>query len=323
MTKRGHSIIFISHKLDEVMALCDTITVLRAGELVETVPVSSVKDKKQLARMMVGKEVIMDLEKPSTDKNKAILEIENIKALNDKGIEALKGVSLSISGGEIVGMAGVAGNGQNELAEVLTGLRKTTGGSISISGENMTGFSVIKFIEKGVSYIPADRLGVGLVPNLDMADNAILKGYRNPPFSKSIFLSRPDINKLVDSMISDYDIKVADKTSPVRLLSGGNLQKLLLARELRGEPVLIIAVYPARGLDIGATKFVHNILIEQKKKGAAILLISEDLDETLALSDRISVIYDGKIMGTLCGEDADKETLGLMMAGTVPEGISG
>jgi len=156
-----------------------------------------------------------------------------------------------------------------------------------------------------------------------MADNAVLKGYRKPPFSKNFFLCRSAIKDVVDSMIKNYDIKVADKFSPVRLLSGGNLQKLLLARELWGAPSIIIAVYPARGLDIGATKFVHNILLEQRKKGAAILLISEDLDETLSLSDRISVIHDGRIMGVLEAEDADKETLGLMMAGTVPEGMKG
>lgn len=322
MTERGHSIIFISHKLDEVMALSDRITVLRAGELVGTVPTSSIKDKKELARMMVGKEVLMELEKTSPEKEKreGLLEIRSLKAFNDKGLEALKGINLTISGGEIMGLAGVAGNGQSELAEVITGLRKISEGEIFLSGENITGKGVKDLIEKGVSYIPADRLGTGLVPNLDMADNAVLKGYRNPPYSRNIFLVKPAIDELVSSMIERYDIKVADIKSPVRLLSGGNLQKLLLARELLGEPVLIIAVYPARGLDIGATKFVHTVLLEQRKRGAAILLISEDLDETMSLSDRIAVIFDGKIMGILDGDIADKETLGLMMAGSIPEG---
>jgi len=325
MAEKGHSIIFISHKLDEVLALSDRVMVLRAGELVGNVPTESIKDKKELARMMVGREVVMEIEKPPLEREKreALLKITDLRALNDKGMEAIRGLNLSIAGGEIMGMAGVAGNGQNEFAEVLAGLRKATGGEIHFMGENITGKSAKEFIDRGISYIPADRLGVGLVPNLDMADNAVLKGYRKPPFSKNSFLCRSAIKDVVDSMIKDYDIKVADKSSPVRLLSGGNLQKLLLARELWGAPSVIIAVYPARGLDIGATKFVHHILLEQRKKGAAILLISEDLDETLSLSDRISVIHDGHIMGVMKAEDADKETLGLMMAGTVPEGMKG
>ncbi|HPZ09364.1 MAG TPA: ABC transporter ATP-binding protein [Candidatus Eremiobacteraeota bacterium] len=316
MTAQGHSIIFISHKLDEVMAISDRITVLRAGTLEGTVSTDSI-DKRGLARMMVGRDIITLLDKPAvTEEKKEILQVNNLKAFNDKGMEALKGVSFSIYSGEILGIAGVAGNGQNELSEVLAGLRRAVSGKILLCGENITGTSVRERIDRGVSYIPADRLGVGLVPNLDAKDNAILKGYRKPPVSEGPFLSNSAMEKLVNKMIEDYEIKIADKSFPVRLLSGGNLQKLLLARELLGEPGLIIAVYPVRGLDIGAAEFVHKVLLKQRERGASILLISEDLDELLTMSDRIAVIYEGKIMSILLIEDANKESIGLMMAGT-------
>jgi simple sugar transport system ATP-binding protein len=316
MTEEGHSIIFISHKLDEVMAISDRITILRGGTFVNTVPTCSI-DKKELAKMMVGRDVMSVTERAEGIKERQeILKANSLCAMNDKGMEALKDITFSIYSGEILGIAGVAGNGQGELSEVLSGLRKITSGNIQLSGEDITKSSARDLIDRGVSYVPADRLGVGLVPNLDACDNIILKNYRKPPVGEGIFLSRPAIEHLLEKMISDYEIKIPDRNAPVRLLSGGNLQKLLLARELEGDPKLIISVYPARGLDIGATEFVHKVILKQRERGASVLLVSEDLDELITLSDRIAVIYEGKIMGILPREDFNKESFGLMMAGT-------
>ena len=316
MTEEGHSIIFISHKLDEVMAISDRVTILRGGAFVSTVKTVSI-DKKELAKMMVGRDLLSLMERPQGVKEqKEILKVEHISSLNDKGLEALKDVTFSIYSGEILGIAGVAGNGQSELSEVLSGLRKVTSGNIQLSDEYITKSHARELIDRGVSYVPADRLGVGLVPNLDACDNIILKNYRKPPVGKGIFISRTAMEGLLEKMISDYEIKIPDRKAPVRLLSGGNLQKLLLARELEGDPKLIITVYPSRGLDIGATEFVHKVILKQRERGAAVLLVSEDLDELISLSDRIAVIYEGKIMGILQRETFNKEAIGLMMAGT-------
>lgn len=316
MTKEGHSIIFISHKLDEVMAISDRITILRGGTFISTVSTCSI-DKKELAKMMVGRDLLSVIERPQrTAEQKEILKVENISSLNDKGLEALKNVTFSVYSGEILGIAGVAGNGQSEMSEVLAGLRKVTSGTIHLGDHDITISSVKELIDRGVSYVPADRLGVGLVPNLDACDNIILKNYRKPPVGQGIFLSRPEMECLLEKMISAYEIKIPDRKAPVRLLSGGNLQKLLLARELEGDPELIITVYPSRGLDIGATEFVHKVILKQRERGAAILLVSEDLDELISLSDRIAVIYEGQIMGILTRENFNKEAIGLMMAGT-------
>ena len=315
MADEGKAVIFISHKLDEVMAISDRITVLREGKVVATVDTSQTT-KEKLARMMVGREVLFRVEKKPIEPGEVVLEVRNLQALNDKGLPALKGVSFTIRQGEILGIAGVAGNGQRELAEVVTGLRKATGGGVFIAGCDLTNCSPRRVIREQVSHVPEDRLGMGLVPNLAVSDNVILKSYRDPPLARGPFLDRRSIGRFATRLIQAFNIITPSQETPVKLLSGGNLQRTILAREISIGPRLMVAVHPTRGLDVGATESVRNLLLKQREEGAAILLISEDLDELLTLSDRIAVMYEGRIMGVVDAEGADVEEIGLMMAGT-------
>lgn len=315
MAGEGKAVIFISHKLDEVMAISDQITVLRDGRVVATVNTDQTT-KEELARMMVGREVLFQVEKTSVEPGEVVLEVRNLRALNDKGLPALKDVSFTIHEGEILGIAGVAGNGQRELAEVVTGLRKTTEGCVFIAGCDLTNCSPRRVIREQVSHVPGDRLGMGLVPNLAVSDNVILKSYREPPLARGPFLDRPSIARFAARLIEAFSIVTPSQETPVKLLSGGNLQRTILAREISVAPRLMVAVHPTRGLDIGATESVRNLLLKQREEGAAILLISEDLDELLTLSDRIAVMYEGRIMGVVDAEEADVGEIGLMMAGT-------
>lgn len=318
MAGEGKTIIFISHKLDEVMAISNRITVLREGQVVATVGAGET-NKRELARMMVGRDVLFRVERQKVEKGDVVLEVQGLNALNDKGLPALKDVSFTIRQGEILGVAGVAGNGQRELAEVVTGLRKATSGTVFVSACNVTNCSPRRIISESVSHIPEDRLGMGLIPNLAVSDNVILKGYRRAPLSRGPFLERTAIGRFARRLIQTFDIATPSTETPVKLLSGGNLQKTLLAREISVSPSLMVAVHPTRGLDVGATESVRNLLLKQRAEGAAILLISEDLDEVLALSDRVAVVYEGEIMGIVPADEADVETIGLMMAGAVRE----
>jgi simple sugar transport system ATP-binding protein len=230
-------------------------------------------------------------------------------------LPALAGVDLQICEGEILGVAGVAGNGQRELAEVITGLRPATGGHIRLWGREMTGRSPRQMVAAGVAHVPEDRIGTGLIPSLDIVDNLILKNYRQPPVAQGPFLNGYAADAFSDRLIEEYNVATPGRTVRVGLLSGGNQQKVLLARELAGEPKLLVAVHPTRGVDIGATEAIHELLMAQRARGAAILLISEDLDELLALSDRIAVLYEGRVMGTVDAATADIAHLGLLMAG--------
>jgi ABC-type uncharacterized transport system ATPase subunit len=315
MADEGKAIIFISHKLDEVMAISDQITVLRDGGVVATVNTGQTT-KEELARMMVGREVLFRVEKEPIEAGEVVLEVRNLRALNDKGLAAMKDVSFTIRQGQILGIAGVAGNGQRELAEVVTGLRKTTGGCVFITGCDLTNCSPRRVIREQVSHVPEDRLGMGLVPNLAVSDNVILKSYRQPPLARGPFLDRPSITRFAARLIEAFNIITPSQETPVKLLSGGNLQRTIVAREISVGPRLMVAVHPTRGLDIGATESVRNLLLKQREEGAAILLISEDLDELLTLSDRIAVMYEGEIMGVVDAEEADIGEIGLMMAGT-------
>lgn len=314
MTDEGKTIIFITHKLDEVMSVSSKVTVLRKGEVVSTLPTNQTS-KKELARMMVGREVLFRLEKKPVEKGEIVLEIEKIKALSDKGILALKGVSFKVFKGEILGIAGVAGNGQKELAEVINGLRKSISGKVYIDSKDVTNFNPGQIIRKGVSHIPEDKIRMGLVPNLNLAENLIIKNYKKKPFSNRFFINESYVNSHTDKLIEEFDIDTPDRYIPVKLLSGGNLQKLLLAREISEKPNLIVAVHPTRGLDIGATEFIRGLILKKREEGAAILLISEDLEEILSLSDRIAVIFEGKITGIVKSDEAKLEDIGLMMAG--------
>lgn len=315
MVQNGHSIIFISHKLDEVMAISNRVTVMRRGRVTDVVNTADTS-KAELARLMVGREVLFRIDKKPPEIGPTVLEIDRIAADNDRGLPSLRGLSLDVHSGEIVGIAGVAGNGQTELAEVITGLRQATGGSILINGEDVTNRTATASIDRGMAYIPADRNGVGSAPNLGLDENLIMKNYRHPPIGSGWALDLMAIEQQATDLVDRFDVKTPSITTSARLLSGGNLQKLILARELSREPKAVVAVYPSRGLDAGATEAVHRRLIAQRDAGAAILLISEDLDELLSLADRIAVIYEGEIAGELPPEDELVGEIGLLMAGS-------
>jgi ABC-type uncharacterized transport system ATPase subunit len=314
MAARGFCIIFISHKLDEVLAVADRITVLRRGRVVATEDARAT-DRRSLARLMVGRDVLEQLERPPSELGEMVLEVRNLHTLSDKGLPALTSVNLEVRAGEILGIAGVAGNGQRELAEVITGLRQAFDGQVHICGQDMTGRSAREVIDAGVGHVPEDRLGTGLIPGLDLEDNLILKDYRRPPLARGPFLDSQAVASFADHLIIEYNVATPGRQIKTRLLSGGNQQKLLLARELSGEPRLLVAVHPTRGVDVGATEAIHQLLLQQQAQGTAVLLISEDLDELLMLSNRIAVLYEGQIMGIVDVADADVEQIGLMMAG--------
>ena len=326
MAAEGFCVIFISHKLDEVEAVADRITVLRQGAVVATVAASAT-DRRELARMMVGRELagtlLRDGEAASRTAGAPVLALDGLSARNDKRLPALDGVTLEVRAGEILGVAGVAGNGQRELAEVITGLRTATGGSVRLEGRDIANLSPRQIAKAGVAHIPEDRLGTGLAGGLDVASNAILRAYRDRPIARGAFLGSGAIGRFTDGLIAAYDVKTPSRRTRLRDLSGGNQQKLLIARELNGAPRLIVAVHPTRGVDVGASEAIHGVLRGQRTRGAATLLISEDLDELLALCDRVAVLYEGRIMGIVAAAGADPETLGLMMAGTPLDRIAG
>ncbi len=314
MADKGKAIIFITHKMYEVMAHSDRITVLRGGKSVASM-LNKDTNREELTRLMVGKELKNEKCEENLTQGPVVLELNNVEALNDRGLPALCKAILSVHSGEILGIAGVAGNGQKELAEVITGLRKCTGGHVLLSEKDITNHNPKELLKNGVAFIPEDRLGMGLVPNLSMEQNAVLRDYDNEGFSKGGFLRFAAMKKKANLLVEEYEIRSAGTKRPVKLMSGGNQQKLLIAREIWGKPKLVVAAYPVRGLDIGATDAVHSILLEQKKAGAAILLISEDLDELFAISDRIAVLYEGRITGIVNTQCTSYEEVGCLMVG--------
>ncbi|MBD3181174.1 ATP-binding cassette domain-containing protein [Candidatus Poribacteria bacterium] len=308
MKKQNYSIIFVSHKLKEVLSISDRITILRRGKLVQTMPNKHI-DNNTLAKLMVGRYVNAKVSiQEQESRGKVVLNLENVIAKGDKGYKALKDISLSLESGEILGIAGVAGNGQTELAQVITGLRKTESGSIKIMDNEVTGKSVKQIIKSGVAYIPEDRIKTGSIADLDIYDNILLKRYDN--FS---FLDSSEIEKYSEKVIDEYDVNYPDLSTPIKHLSGGNLQKLILARELYEIPKLLIAAYPTRGLDVSSVEYIRRKIVEIRNRGSAILLISEDLDELISISDRIGVMYEGRL--TFISEK-DINKIGLAMAGS-------
>ena len=314
MREQGHSIIFISHKLDEVMAVSDRITVLRAGKNVGTI-VTRDTNPQNLSHLMVGREIKFSRYAPSEERGTQVLEVDGVSGLNDRGLPGLTGISFSVQAGEILGFAGVAGNGQQELAQTITGLRKTTCGTLQVERVDLTGRNPRAFIDAGVSYVPADRQGVATVGEMSVADNSVLRRYRENEFAKGPFMNRDAAIHYANRLIDEYNILTPGCFTPVRNLSGGNLQKVILAREMTTDHKLLVVESATRGLDVGATEFIRDTLSEHRRRGVAIVLISEDLEELLSLSDRIAVLFHGEIMGFLDGDKADIETLGLMMAG--------
>jgi simple sugar transport system ATP-binding protein len=321
MADEGKAIVFISHKLDEVMAFSDRVTVLRDGKNVATVEIEDT-DKGALARLMVGREVIFHIDKEAPSYGETVLGIEGVSAENDRWLPALINVSLKIRSSEILGIAGVAGNGQRELAEVVTGLRNTTDGQIFILNDEMTNKAPIDFIKLGVAHVPGDRLGMGLAGNLPLSDNLIMKAFRKEPIARGPLLDNSAAVEFSRQVVESFNVETPSVNTPARNLSGGNQQKAILGREIfsekqkEGETTpLLVAVYPTRGLDVGAIESVRESLMEQQNSGTAILLISEDLEELMALSDRIAVLHGGEVMGIVKPGDANIEQLGLMMAG--------
>ena len=305
---------FITHKLPIVLAISDRVTVLRRGRVVCCIDTQQTTEK-ELAMEMVGREVIFRVERSIVEKGKPILQVENLSALSDKGYLALDGVSFSICEGEIFGIAGISGNGQHELVEVLAGLRKAKAGKVILEGEDITITSSLQRWQKGIGYVPSDRKGVGSIADFTLVENMTMNYYFDENFSPRGTLDYSKIRALTNDIISEYDVVTPGPDVKAKTLSGGNLQKLIVARVLSRKPRLVIANLPTQGLDIGATEFVRNKLVEAKQAKAALLLISEDLDEILSLSDWVAPIYEGKFMGIIPGDEARREHVGAMMAG--------
>ncbi|MBQ4558940.1 MAG: ABC transporter ATP-binding protein [Tyzzerella sp.] len=315
MAESGKSVVVISHKMNEVMQFADRITVLKGGKVEDTM-LAEEATVERLTKAVVGdREFVPQTNEGSAKKEQVVLEMKDVVVKNDKGLNALKNVSLNIHAGEIFGIAGVAGNGQKELAEVIAGLRKAEEGTIFLNGEDVTKLSVKERIRKKIAFIPEDRLTMGLVPGMTMDENRVLKQYNEQQFSKHGILKKKAISDAVDAEIERHEIKIVGKSAPVSLMSGGNQQKLIIAREISGEPTLLICAYPSRGLDMGAAEAVRQILLEQCKKGVAVLMISEELDELFQMSDRIGVLCDGEMMAILDSHETDYETVGRLMSG--------
>ncbi len=318
MKQEGKSAVFITHKMEEVIEFSDRVMVLQKGRVVAETPTSETSPK-ELARMMVGREVLFQIERKPYSPGKAILELSHIEALGDRGLPALKDLSFSLKAGEILGIAGVDGNGQRELAEVVTGLRKSTKGTLKIADKDMTNKSPLEIIREGVAHIPQDRASVGAVGDLSVASNLAMKQYRSKPLAQGIILLPKRIIDFARKLIDKFRIATPSPNTQVKFLSGGNVQKTILAREIGAARSLIIAVYPSRGLDVGATESVRRQLINMRDEGLGVLLFSEDLDELMQVSDRIAVIFEGRIMDIFDAENIDIEHIGMLMAGMKTE----
>ncbi len=313
MTSEGHGLVFISHKLHEVMAISDQVTVLRDGQSMGTRPAKGVT-RDEMVKMMVGREV-KPLAPQPVQTGEVCLQISGLRAAGDRETEALRGVDLNVHAGEILGVAGVSGNGQRELAQCLAGLRKVTGGRILLNGQDITQASLQERMAAGQSYIPEERMRDGAIREFSVQENLFLRDHAASAFTNGIFLHFARMAARTREVIQQYSIKAPSAETPIKNLSGGNIQKLIMARELSRQPKALIAAQPTRGVDIGATEYIHQRLLEQRANGTAILLISEDLDEIRTLSDRVAVMYEGQMMGILSRDEASVETIGLMMAG--------
>ena len=315
LTADGKSIILITHKLKEITASSHRCTIIRQGKYVATVNVKDVNEN-ELAAMMVGRDVNFKVDKKDQQPGEVILDVKNIRAKDYRGVEILKGLNLSVRRGEIVGLAGVDGNGQTELVEVLTGLRKADSGEVTVLGKDVFNVTPKETFDASISSIPADRQKHGLILDFSNEDNLILQHFNEEPFAKNGFLNRKAIREHATNLMEKFDVRPRGTEGfPAGTLSGGNQQKVIIAREVTNDKDLLIAVNPTRGLDVGAIEFVHKYLVEQRNNNRAVLLVSFELDEIMSLSDRIEVIFDGKITGSVAGKDADEKELGFLMAG--------
>ena len=314
LVAQGKSIIFISHKLKEVLEISDRIVVLQRGRSVgSTTPQES--NERSLASMMVGREVILQVPKGPAKTGDVMLNVEDLYVRGDQGKGAVAGITFQVRGGEIVGVAGVQGNGQTELVEALTGLRGVESGHIEIAGKQLANASPRAITEQGTAHIPEDRQRDGVVLSYSVADNMILNTYYRPPVAKGLVMQESVIMERAERLIAEYDVRTPSPATPVGDLSGGNQQKVIVARELSRSVRLTIAAQPTRGLDVGSIEYIHAQLVKKRDEGAAVFVVSAELDEVMALADRIMVMYEGKVMGTVDAKVATKEQLGLLMAG--------
>jgi len=309
----GKSIIIITHKLKEIKMMANRCTIIRRGKLIDVVDVDSVTEN-ELASKMVGRHVNFCVDKKEIEEGNVVLELKDVKARNNRGIMALNGINLEIKRGEILGIAGIDGNGQTELVEVLNGIREVENGEIIVNQHLLTNSVPKKIIDSGICFIPEDRQKRGLILQFSLQENLILHDYDKPKFSKGINLKYKDIEKHAYELLREFDVRPVEPKISASSLSGGNQQKLIIAREISDDPEVLIASQPTRGLDVGAIEFVYKALVSQRDKYKAVVLVSFELDEILALSDRIAVIYEGKIVGIIDGKEANENDIGLMMS---------
>ena len=314
LAAQGTAIIFITHKLREVLAVADRVSVLRRGQLVGTVPIAGATQE-SLAEMMVGRNVVFRLDKQPAEPKHTVLKVSGLKALDDKGQHALKGIDLEVRAGEILGVAGVQGNGQHELVETIVGLRRSTAGSIELESQDITRWQLSKRRDAGMSHIPEDREIYGLVGQYSVAENLVITHVGRRPLSRFKILNHAAISREAKDQIERFDIRTPSAGTAASTLSGGNKQKVVVAREMSGNVRLLVASGPTRGIDVGSIEFIHGQIIAQRDAGVAVLLVSAELDEVLALADRVAVIYEGQLMATLPIEEAARERVGLLMAG--------
>ena len=314
LVKEGKSIILITHKLDEIRAVADRVTVIRRGKSIQTVSIEGATNK-DLAEMMVGRSVSFVTEKEEAQPKEVVLQISDLVVNENRGVPVVKELSLDVRAGEIVGIAGIDGNGQSELIQAITGLRKVKSGSIKIKGQEVVGLSPRKITEMNVSHVPEDRHRDGLVLEMMLSENIALQTYYKEPLSKNGVLNYNQINSYARNLMEEFDVRAANEIVPASALSGGNQQKAIIAREVDRNPDLLIVSQPTRGLDVGAIEYIHKRLIGERDKGKAVLVVSFELDEILNLSDRIAVIHDGKIQGIVKPSETNKQELGILMAG--------
>lgn len=315
LVDKGKTVIFITHKLEEVLEFADVCTIFRAGKKIGTV-LTKDTDKISLSRMMVGRDVVFRVARDEITLGETVLRTHGLSFKNKYGRTVVDNVNLEIRAGEVLGIAGVDGNGQTELSELISGTERPSAGTIELAGEDVTKLSVAQRISKNLSFVPAERNGIGAIGQMSIAENVILRDYHKKPYAKGIVLNREEALKATEKFRNLYEIKLASPDMPAEQLSGGNLQKVILARELNRNPKALVCVNPTRGLDVGAIENVHNSILETRKYGTGVLLISTELEEILSLSDRIAVMFEGRIMGILENKgDLDMDKLGLMMVG--------
>jgi len=320
LTAEGNSIIFITHKLEEAMNTADSITVLRDGEAIGTVDADATSQA-ELARMMVGRDVLFDIDKRAPDIGAPVLEVRDLHVDDNRGVEQVSGLNFSVNEGEIFGIAGVEGNGQNELVEAITGLRTAVDGQVLFSGQDITDSSRRERIESGIAYIPEDRQESGIVMDYDLIENALLGNQTLEPFADGQWLDWATIRNHAETIIDEYDVQTPGATAEASSLSGGNQQKFIVGREFKHDPDLVVAAQPTRGVDVGSIEFIHQRLIEMRDEGTAVLLVSSKLDEIQKLSDRIAVAYEGTFTDVVNPDEVTKQDLGLLMTGRQPDGI--